>query len=84
MLVLILSDLLAKSDHELVPVHELMSAKDVKELLKTLNLTIENLPKIFESDAQAKKLEATPGQVIKIYRRDGKREYQYYRAVVEG
>lgn len=74
----------SKSDHELVPVHEIMSEKDVKELFQTFNITIENLPKIFESDIQAKKLEAKPGQVLKIYRREGKREYPYYRAVIDG
>ncbi len=74
----------SKSDHELVPVHEIMSDKDVKELFKTFNITIDNLPKIFESDVQAKKLEAKPGQVLKIYRREGKREYPYYRAVIDG
>ena len=74
----------SKSDHELVPVHEVMSEKEVKELFQTFNITIENLPKIFESDVQAKKLEAKPGQVLKIYRREGKREYPYYRAVIDG
>ncbi len=74
----------SKSDHELVPVHELMSDKEVKELLQTLNLTLDGLPKILESDTQAVKLGAKAGQVIKIYRRDGKRENPYYRTVVEG
>ncbi|MHB1829985.1 MAG: DNA-directed RNA polymerase subunit RpoH/Rpb5 C-terminal domain-containing protein [Candidatus Micrarchaeaceae archaeon] len=74
----------SKSDHELVPVHEIMSDKDVKELFRTFNITIDNLPKILESDIQAKKLEAKPGQVLKIYRREGKREYPYYRAVIDG
>ena len=74
----------SKSDHELIPVHELMSDKEVKELLQTLNLTIDNLPKILESDPQAMKLEAKAGRVMKIYRRDGKRETPYYRVVVEG
>jgi DNA-directed RNA polymerase subunit H len=73
-----------KSDHELIPVHELMSDKEVKELLETLNLTIDSLPKMLESDPQAMRLGAKSGQVIKIYRRDGKRETPYYRAVVEG
>lgn len=73
-----------KSDHELVPVHELMSDKDASALFKKLGITIDNLPKIFDSDPQAKKLEATPGQVIRIYRKDGQNEYEYYRRVVEG
>ena len=74
----------SKSDHELVPVHELMSDKEVSELLKKLGITVQNLPRIFDSDPQAKKLGAKEGQVVKIYRKDGKNEYEYYRRVVEG
>ena len=73
-----------KSDHELVPVHELMSEKEVKTLLESLNLSIDGLPKILDTDTQAAKLGAKAGQVIKIYRREGKREIPYYRVVVEG
>ncbi len=73
-----------KSDHELVPVHELMSEKEVKTLLDSMGMTLEGLPKIFDTDPQAVKLGAKTGQVIKIYRREGKREIPYYRVVVEG
>ena len=73
-----------KSDHELVPVHELMSEKEVKTLLESMNMTLEGLPKIFDTDPQAVKLGAKAGQVIKIYRREVKREIPYYRFVVEG
>jgi DNA-directed RNA polymerase subunit H len=61
-----------------------MTDKEVSELFKKLGITIENLPKIFDTDPQAKKLEAKPGQVIRIYRKDDKNEYEYYRKVVEG
>ena len=74
----------SKSDHELVPVHELMNDSEVKQVLKELNITIENLPRMLESDTQAKKLGAKIGQVIKIHRHEGKREQMYYRLVVEG
>lgn len=74
----------SKSDHELVPVHELMSEKEVSELLKKLGVYVENLPRIFDSDPQAKKLGAKAGQVVRIYRKDGRNEYEYYRRVVEG
>ena len=74
----------SKSDHELVPVHELMSDKEVESLLSKLNITLNNLPKILESDPQSVKLGARPGQVIRIFRKDGKSEYEYYRRVVEG
>ncbi len=72
----------SKSDHELVPVHELMSDKEAKEVLESLKVSIENLPKILESDPQAKKLEAKPGQIIRIHRREGKHDMFYYRVVI--
>jgi DNA-directed RNA polymerase subunit H len=72
----------SKSDHELVPVHELMSDKEAKEVLESLKVSIENLPKILESDPQAKKLEAKPGQIIRIHRKEGKRDMFYYRVVI--
>jgi len=79
-----LGELLPKSDHELVPVHELMTESEVKEMQKTLKITLDNLPRILESDTQAKKLQAKPGQVIRILRHEGKREQEYYRVVIEG
>ena len=73
-----------KSDHELVPVHEIMDEKEVRSLFEKMNITQNNLPKIFTSDPQAKKLNAKPGQIIKIHRTDFGNEYLYYRLVVEG
>ncbi|MDE1859918.1 MAG: DNA-directed RNA polymerase subunit H [Candidatus Micrarchaeota archaeon] len=74
----------SKSDHELVPVHELMNEKEVSELLKRLGIELENLPRILDTDPQAVKLEAKAGQVIRISRKDGKIDNDYYRRVVEG
>ncbi len=73
-----------KSDHELVPVHEIMEEKEVRSLFEKMNITQNNLPKIFMSDPQAKKLNAKSGQIIKIHRKDFGNEYIYYRLVVEG
>jgi DNA-directed RNA polymerase subunit H len=75
--------LAAKSDHEFVPVHELLSEKEANAVLEKLGLKRENLPKIFTEDAQSKKLGAKPGQIIRIYRKDNGHEYEYYRFVVE-
>ena len=74
----------SKSGHELVPVHELVSSKETNELLKTMNLDITNLPRIFSTDPQAVKLGAKPGQVIRILRRFENATLPYYRVVVEG
>lgn len=74
----------SKSDHELVPTHELMNDKEVSELTKKLGIVVDNLPRIFDTDPQAVKLGAKAGQVLRIYRKDGKNEYEYFRRVVEG
>ncbi len=74
----------SKNGHELVPVHELVTDKEAKELLKNMNLDFANLPRIFSSDPQAVKLGARPGQIIKIFRHSGHGTLPYYRVVVEG
>jgi DNA-directed RNA polymerase subunit H len=76
--------LAGKSDHEIVPVHEILKLKEVNELLQEKHITLENLPKIFESDPQCRKLGAKPGHVVKIHRDDNGNAYLYYRVVVEG
>ncbi len=73
-----------RSDHEIVPVHETLKLKEVNELLQSKHITLENLPKIFESDPQCRKIGARPGHVIKISRKDNGNAYLYYRVVVEG
>ncbi len=85
LLLSVLGELLpSKSDHELVPEHELMNDKEVAELFKKLGIVMENLPRIYDTDPQAVKLGAKAGQVVRIYRKDGKNEYEYFRRVVEG
>ncbi len=76
--------LVNKSDHEIIPVHEILKLKEVNELLESKGITLENIPKIFESDPQCQKLGAKPGHVLKIQRNDGGNRYLYYRVVVEG
>lgn len=76
--------LASKSDHELIPEHEIMSDKEVRELVKGLGLEVSNLPRILTTDPQAVKLGAKAGQVIRINRKDGNVSYPYYRVVVEG
>lgn len=75
--------LIPKSDHEIVPNHDIMSEAEVKALCEKMNIRLDNLPKIFTTDPQAVKLGAKSGQVIKIMRKEGKNEYPYYRIVVE-
>ncbi len=72
-----------KRDHDFVPVHEVLSDNEVKKVLSELNTTVDKLSRIFETDPQAKKLEARPGQVIRIHRNDDGHEYFNYRLVVK-
>ncbi len=54
--------------HELVPAHEIMSKKDVTEMLDMYNITKGQLPKIMSNDATVKMINAEPGEVLKITR----------------
>ena len=72
-----------KREHELVPLHRIMSRTEVKEMLNSLSLTANNLPKMLITDAQSKKLSAKVGDVIEIEREDAGKSYKHYRHVVE-
>ncbi len=70
-------------EHELVPEHEKMDEKQVKQLLEKFGIEKENLPKIKKNDAVAKKMDLEPGDVVHIRRNSptaGKTDY--YRVVV--
>lgn len=70
-------------DHKLVPRHEVLPAKEKKELLENLGITKEQLPQILESDPAVKKIEAKKGDVLKIARNSPiSGETMYYRLVV--
>lgn len=68
--------------HILQPKHSKLSEKDAEELLKKLNISKSQLPKILSSDS-ALPNDCSVGDVIKIERNspDGK-IVPYYRAVV--
>jgi len=71
------------SKHELVPKHEIISAKEKEELIKKYG-SLRNFPRIYSSDPQVKLLNAKPGDVIKITRyNEITGESVYYRVVVE-
>jgi DNA-directed RNA polymerase subunit H len=54
--------------HELVPKHEVMEEREVKELLDTYKIKREQLPKIKLSDAVIKEIKAEVGDVVRITR----------------
>ena len=45
-----------------------MSKKDVKEVLEKYNVTKGQLPKIFSNDPVVKRINADPGDILKITR----------------
>ena len=69
--------------HELVPVHEILSKKDAKEVLDSFGIEKEQLPRIQLTDAIIKKVKAKSGDVVKITRKSPTAgESIYYRIVV--
>jgi DNA-directed RNA polymerase subunit H len=70
--------------HEFVPKHEVLTAAEKKELLEGMGITERQLPKILDSDPVIKKIEAKPGDVVKITRKSQTSgETVYYRLVAE-
>ncbi len=63
--------------HILQPKHVKLSEKEVEELLKKLNISKAQLPKIFSSDPALPE-KCQPSDVIKIERPEG----TYFRVVV--
>lgn len=77
-------------EHELVPEHHLLSAKDAEKILGELKLTKDQLPKIRLGDPAIRALDAIAGpveegMVVKIVRRsDTSGVSVCYRLVVRG
>ena len=72
-------------EHILVPKHEVLSEKEVKEVLDRYGITRNELPKILKDDSALSDLTINIGDVIKITRNSptiGKS--LYYREVIEG
>ena len=70
--------------HELIPEHSKLSDKEVKELLKSYNINMKELPKILVSDPAIAHLNAKEGDVIKITRMSRTAgEVTFYRGVVK-
>ena len=75
--------LVDKLTHVLVPIHELITEEEKKELLKIYKIKENQLPKILSSDPIAKYFGARKGNVFKITRpSESSGDYVYYRTVV--
>jgi DNA-directed RNA polymerase subunit H len=71
-------------EHELVPKHEVLSKEEKRGLLERLATDEKRLPMILDSDPIVKKIEAKPGDVLRITRKSqtaGKAVY--YRLVTD-
>ncbi|UCH71692.1 MAG: DNA-directed RNA polymerase subunit H [Thermoplasmatales archaeon] len=71
-------------DHELVPCHTIISDKEKEELIEKYNITLDQLPKILDTDPVSIFIGAKPGQIIKITRKSHTaKEAVVYRFVIE-
>ena len=70
-------------EHFLVPKHEILGGEEKAELLKKLNVSLKQLPRIKEDDPVIKMIQGKHGDVVKITRKSMVAgEYNYYRVVV--
>ena len=72
------------SNHNSVPVHEIMKQEEIEELLKKYSINKEHLPKILINDPIIIEIGAKVGDIIKIKRKSyTAEESTYYRLVIE-
>ena len=55
--------------HEMVPDHQIMTGEEVTNLLKTFDISEDQLPKIYHDDPAIKACGGKPGNVIRIIRK---------------
>ena len=66
-----------------MPEHSKLNDKDKKKLLEKYNITLQNLPKILNTDAALQTLKVKPGDVIKIIRKSSTAGTSiFYRCVI--
>ena len=69
--------------HQLVPKHEILSAKEKQEILESLGVTERKIPRIKSDDPAAKAIEAKKGDMLRISRESPTAGTSvYYRIVV--
>ena len=71
-------------NHDLVPLHEIITEKEKKDLLTKYKIEPNQLPKILDSDPVCISIGAKPGQILKIIRKSHTAGESFsYRFVVE-
>jgi DNA-directed RNA polymerase subunit H len=71
------------TSHFLIPKHEILAKSKREEILSSLGVDVQKLPKINLHDPQVRLLGAKEGDIIRITRKDPTRENAYYRLVVK-
>ena len=70
-------------EHNLVPKHEIMKKTEAKELLTSMRIDSDQLPKILEHDPVIEAIGAKKGDIIRITRNSPTAgEAIYYRLVI--
>lgn len=55
--------------HEFVPRHEILTEEEIEEVLEQYDISLEQLPRILNTDPGALSVRARPGEVLKITRK---------------
>lgn len=75
----------SKLKNALVPKHEILGEKEASMILKSYNVTPNELPRIKKSDPSIKELNPEVGNIIKITRKSPSAGTAfYYRVVIYG
>jgi len=69
--------------HVLSPNYDVMNEEEAVKVLQKYNICRQNLPKIKNTDAVVKEIDAKIGDVLRILRHDTTANYFYYRLVVK-
>lgn len=68
----------------LVPKHEILSPMEKEKILKELNVSIKQMPRISISDAAIKNMSPKKGDIVKIIRKSPIGGESFYYRVVKG
>lgn len=70
--------------HDLIPLHEKLSAEDKKKLFDDMNINFKDLPKVKFNDSALVNMDVKVGDVIKISRPSAtSKETVFYRGVTD-
>jgi len=71
-------------NHDLVPLHQIITEKEKNDLIKKYKIEPNQLPKILDTDPVCISIGAKPGQILKIIRKSHTAEESFsYRLVIE-